>query len=119
MAGGGWGVVIEGRVARNGADFQGPPSDGMRGHACGSLQAGIAIRAVLRQKRAKCALREGMTMDYGKSGAVQVGKNTPRFKDNAPKEGKASAPKEKRLSKDEMIAKLKAAAEAKKAAGQP
>lgn len=54
-------------------------------------------------------------MDYGKSGAVKVGKNTPRFKDNAPKEGKASAPKEKRLSKEEMLAKLKAAAEAKKA----
>ncbi len=54
-------------------------------------------------------------MDYGKSGAVQVGKNTPRFKDNVPKEGKASAPKEKRLSKAEMLAKLKAAAEAKKA----
>lgn len=53
-------------------------------------------------------------MDYGKAGAVKVGKNTPRFKDNVPKEGKASAPKEKRLTKDEMLAKLKAATETKK-----
>ncbi len=57
-------------------------------------------------------------MDYGKAGAVKVGKNTPRFKDNLPKDGKASAPKEKRLSKDEMLAKLKAAADAKKAASE-
>lgn len=59
-----------------------------------------------------------MMMDYGKSGAVKVGKNTPRFKENPPKPGKASAPKERRLSKDEMLAKLKAAAEAKKAEGE-
>ena len=34
-------------------------------------------------------------MDYGKSGAVKVGKNTPRFKDNAPKEGQGISPKGK------------------------
>jgi hypothetical protein len=51
-----------------------------------------------------------MTMDYSKSGAVVVGKNAPKFKDNVPKDGKASAPKARRLSKDEMLAKLKAAA---------
>ncbi len=55
-------------------------------------------------------------MDYGKADAVQVGKNTPRFKDNSPKDGKASAPKEKRLSKEEMIERMKAAAEAKRLA---
>ena len=63
-------------------------------------------------------MREGMTLDYGKAGAVKVGKNTPRFKDNAPKDGKASAPKAERLSKDDMIARMKAAAEAKRLADE-
>jgi hypothetical protein len=50
-------------------------------------------------------------MDYDKTGGSSVlGKTLPRFKDNATKEGKASAPKAVRLSKDEMIAKMKAAA---------
>lgn len=58
-------------------------------------------------------------MDYGKAGAVKVGKNTPRFKENKPKDGKHSAPKAERLSKEEMIERLKAVAEAKrKADGQ-
>lgn len=49
-------------------------------------------------------------MEYGKKGATAPGKSLPRFKDNDPKEGKASAPKAVRLSKEEMLAKLKAAA---------
>lgn len=48
-------------------------------------------------------------MDYGKTGAPVLGKTLPRFKDNQTKTGKASAPKAVRLSKDEMIAKMKAA----------
>ena len=49
-------------------------------------------------------------MDYDKTGAPVLGKTLPRFRDNDPKKGKASAPKAARLSKDEMIAKMKAAA---------
>ena len=49
-------------------------------------------------------------MDYDKAGAPVLGKTLPRFKDNAAKDGKASAPKAVRLSKDEMLAKMKAAA---------
>jgi len=49
-------------------------------------------------------------MDYDKSGAPVLGKTLPRFKDNAAKDGKASAPKAVRLSKEAMIAKMKAAA---------
>jgi hypothetical protein len=58
-------------------------------------------------------------MDYGKSGAVQIGKETPRFKENKAKPGKASAPKAERLSKEEMIERMKAAAAAAAKAADP
>ena len=57
-----------------------------------------------------CFTAKGIKMEYGKKGATDPGKSLPRFKDNDPKKGKASAPKAARLSKEEMIAKMKAAA---------
>ena len=57
-----------------------------------------------------CFTAKGINMDYDKTGAPVLGKTLPRFKDNDPKKGKASAPKAARLSKDERIAKMKAAA---------
>ena len=52
-------------------------------------------------------------MDYSKSGSAKFGKGTPRHvepvaKDTDPK------PKGQRASKDELLARMKAAAEAKK-----
>ncbi|NIZ08359.1 hypothetical protein [Pseudooceanicola sp. HF7] len=52
-------------------------------------------------------------MDYSKQGGLKVGKNAPRFK------GDRSQEKDKqpggRSSKEELLARMKAAAEAKKA----
>lgn len=56
---------------------------------------------------------EGYTMvDYGKSGTPKIGKNSPRHYDH---KGKAErAAEAQRNAKAEVLAKLKAAAEAKK-----
>lgn len=52
-------------------------------------------------------------MDYGKSGAVKSGKNTPRHKEhNAP--GSTKNPFGNRPDKAELLARMKAASEAKK-----
>ena len=70
-------------------------------------------RAVSGKSGAK-ASRKGSIMDYGKSGAEKMAKNTPRHKEhNEP--GSDKNPFGKRPSKEELLARMKAAAEAKKA----
>lgn len=52
-------------------------------------------------------------MDYGKSGAVKSGKNTPRHSEHNAK-GTDKNPYFAKDSKAELLARMKAAAEAKK-----
>jgi hypothetical protein len=53
-------------------------------------------------------------MDYGKSGATKMGKKAPKHNEhNAP--GSDKNPFGKRPTKEELLARMKAAAEAKKA----
>ena len=61
------------------------------------------------------ANREEITMDYGKSGNSKPSKNTPRHKEHNAK-GTTQNPFGARATKDELIARMKAAAEAKKEA---
>jgi hypothetical protein len=71
-----------------------------------------AVSGISRGK----AAGKGSAMDYGKSGAANMAKKTPRHKEhNEP--GSNKNPFGKRPSKEELVAKLKAAAEAKKAEG--
>ncbi|MGB8814019.1 MAG: hypothetical protein WCC57_12630 [Paracoccaceae bacterium] len=56
---------------------------------------------------------EGITMDYGKSGATKTGKNTPRHAEHNAK-GSDKNPYGGRTTKSELLARMKAAAEAKK-----
>jgi len=56
---------------------------------------------------------EGMIMDYGKSGASKGGKNAPRHKEHNEK-GTEKNPYGSRDTKAALIARLKAASEAKK-----
>jgi hypothetical protein len=56
---------------------------------------------------------EGITMDYGKSGAPNKGKNTPRHSEHNAK-GSEKNPFGKRDSKAELLARMKATLEAKK-----
>lgn len=58
-----------------------------------------------------------ITMDYSKSGYPKRDKNTPRVQGHKAK-GAPGAPLNQRLSKEELLARMKAAAEAKKAAEQ-
>ena len=58
---------------------------------------------------------QGMiTMDYSKSGYPKRDKNTPRLQGHKAK-GAPGSPKAQRLTKEELLARMKAAAEAKKA----
>lgn len=52
-------------------------------------------------------------MDYGKSGAVKTGKNTPRHSEHNAK-GSDKNPYFGKDAKAELLARMKAAAEAKK-----
>ncbi len=54
-------------------------------------------------------------MDYNASGAVKKGKNTPRYSEHNAK-GSAKNPFGDQTQKAELLARMKAAAEAKKAA---
>ncbi|MDE3026914.1 MAG: hypothetical protein KGH84_00775 [Paracoccaceae bacterium] len=56
--------------------------------------------------------REGITMDYGKSGAVKTGKGTPRHKEHNAK-GTEKNPFGQMPDKAALLARMKAAAEAK------
>jgi hypothetical protein len=55
----------------------------------------------------------GITMDYGKSGAPKKGKNTPRHSEHNAK-GSDQNPFGTGNTKAELLARMKAAAEAKK-----
>ena len=57
---------------------------------------------------------EGITMDYGKSGANLKGKKAPRHLEHNAK-GTDQNPFGDRFTKAELLARMKAAAEAKKA----
>ena len=61
------------------------------------------------------ANREGITMDYGKSGNFKPSKNAPRHNEHNAK-GTTQNPFGARATKAELIARMKAAAEAKKEA---
>jgi dihydroorotate dehydrogenase len=54
-------------------------------------------------------------MDYNASGAVKKGKNTPRYSEHNAK-GSSKNPYGAQNPKAELVARMKAAAEAKKAA---
>lgn len=54
-------------------------------------------------------------MDYNASGAVKKGKNTPRYSEHNAK-GSDNNPYGAKAPKSELVARMKAAAEAKKAA---
>ena len=54
-----------------------------------------------------------ITMDYSKSGYPRADKNTPRVQGHKAK-GAPGSPKAQRLTKEELLARMKAAAEAKK-----
>ncbi|PKP70491.1 MAG: hypothetical protein CVT82_06775 [Alphaproteobacteria bacterium HGW-Alphaproteobacteria-4] len=56
---------------------------------------------------------EGITMDYGKSGVAPKGKNAPRHTEHNAK-GTEQNPFGARFTKAELLARMKAAAEAKK-----
>jgi hypothetical protein len=57
-------------------------------------------------------------MDYGKSGMAQKAKNTPRHKEHNAK-GSARNPFGDQTQKAELLARMKAAAAAKKAEQKP
>lgn len=52
-------------------------------------------------------------MDYSKSGNAKIGKNAPRYSDHTAKDGDKN-PFARPAPKAELLARLKAAAEAKK-----
>jgi hypothetical protein len=58
-------------------------------------------------------MNEGSKMDYSKSGAVKSGKNTPRHSEHNAK-GSDKNPYFGKDAKAELLARMKAAAEAKK-----
>ena len=58
-----------------------------------------------------------MTMDYKAAGAPKLGKNAPKHSEHNA-HGSTKKPFGQRPSKEELLARMKAAAEAKKA-GQP
>lgn len=60
-----------------------------------------------------CANDEGFIMDYGKSGASKGSKNAPRHTEHNQK-GTTKNPYGARETKAELLARMKAAAEAKK-----
>lgn len=60
-----------------------------------------------------CVNRKGIEMDYGKSGASKPGKKAPRHKEHNAK-GTAKNPFGTTATKADLIARLKAAADARK-----
>jgi hypothetical protein len=54
-------------------------------------------------------------MDYGKSGNPKTDRNTPRFS-AVPRQGAPKSPEDQAKAKAELLARMKAAAEARKTA---
>ena len=74
---------------------------------------GLVRRTTLRHEQGKTPASEGITMDYGKQGAAKSAKNMPRHKEHNEK-GTDKNPYGKAAPKAELLARMKAAAEAKK-----
>jgi hypothetical protein len=72
----------------------------------------VLNRAVVHEQATPQTV-EGMVMDYGKQGANKSAKNMPRHKEHNEK-GTDKNPYGKAAPKAELLARMKAAAEAKK-----